>query len=46
MASKGEALHGDKDLLLIAKDDLPVSFAPKDQNYMPLIGSYAVSLAN
>lgn len=33
---RGKALHGDKGLPLIAKDDLPVSFVPKDQKCEPL----------
>ena len=32
VTSRGEALHVNKGLPLIAKDDLPVSFVPKDQN--------------
>jgi hypothetical protein len=32
VTSRGEALHVNKGLPLIAKDDLPMSFVPKDQN--------------
>ena len=32
VTNRGEALHVNKGLPLIAKDGLPMSFVPKDQN--------------
>ena len=46
MTSRGKALHVNKGLPLIANDNLPMSFVPKDQDVNLWVGSWAVSLAS